>query len=60
MRRKTFRRLYRLTAMIETTRRMTGSDEFLVCTAQRSGIKRKHMTANPVRVTVQEVRRAKK
>lgn len=38
---------YRIVMDVETTRRMVGSDEFLLCTAQRAGIKRR---MNKVRV----------
>lgn len=54
---KVYRRRYLLIATIETTRKMQGSDEFLICTAQRSGIKRKMVTANPTSILVQDTTR---
>jgi len=43
---------YRLVAIIKTTRKMVGSDEFLICTAQRAGLKRRHAKADVKSQTV--------
>lgn len=47
-------RRYRIVMDVETTRRMVGSDEFLLCTAQRAGLKRRINKVRVLRETVTE------